>query len=133
MWSKKMFEVNHDMVSIVPACRWHNCGEQLIFWVIKRNSMKIASINVTVRAPLFCRRLASIKRTHNGQIKGTEIVWHIETNWYLVCMWDDILRYLFKKNHFRFYCCVDLFCSTPESGRRVVYFFSTFGIKSDLP
>lgn len=77
---KKMFEVNHDMVSVVPACRWHNCGEQLIFWVIKRNSMKIASINVSVRAPLFCRRLASIKRTHNGQIKGTEIVWHIETN-----------------------------------------------------
>lgn len=44
----------------------------------------------------------------NKRIKRIEIVWHIEINWYLVCMWDDVLRNLFIETNSRFYCCEPL-------------------------
>lgn len=43
-------------------------------------------------------------------VEAILIVWHIQINWYLVCMCEHILRNLFIKSNFRFYYGVDLLC-----------------------
>lgn len=51
-------------------------------------------------------------------VEAILIVWHIQINWYLVCMCEHILRNLFIKRNFRFYYGVDLLCwiSTIQCG-----------------
>lgn len=83
---------DHLVDWIIVECNWYFRQSSA---AIQRNKMKRNGFDLwltCVLVSLYCRRLAFIKRTHNGQIKSPEMVWHIETNWYLVCMWDDIPR-----------------------------------------
>lgn len=80
---------------------------------------------VIVLCSFVCSFFFSYSSTLDHQIlemvEAILIVWHIQINWYLVCMWEHILRNLFIKSNFRFYYGVDLLCwiSTIQCGCRL--------------